>query len=135
VKNDVQKIALAIPLIRFFCTCFSPFHSSLQSAFDTMSELTERSKCVFQAKLAEQAERYDGTTTITFRFICVYKLFTHLRVCIYLCSIGTIRSGRFVPSFSRLNMLRLVAFIRAKKLTPRSHNTINNTHLIRILQR
>ena len=25
-----------------------------------MSELTERSKCVFQAKLAEQAERYDG---------------------------------------------------------------------------
>jgi len=24
-----------------------------------MSELTERSKCVFQAKLAEQAERYD----------------------------------------------------------------------------
>ena len=27
-----------------------------------MSELTERSKCVFQAKLAEQAERYDGAS-------------------------------------------------------------------------
>jgi len=68
-----------------------------------MSELTERSKCVFQAKLAEQAERYDGTTTITFRFMCAYALL-RVHVCIYLCSIGTIRSGRFVPiifSFKR----------------------------------
>ena len=29
---------------------------------EKMSELTERSKCVFQAKLAEQAERYDGAS-------------------------------------------------------------------------
>jgi len=48
-----------------------------------MSELTERSKCVFQAKLAEQAERYDGTTTITFRFMCAYALFTRARVYIF----------------------------------------------------
>ena len=33
-----------------------------------MSELTERSKCVFQAKLAEQAERYDGAS----RFILLF---------------------------------------------------------------
>ena len=48
-----------------------------------MSELTERSKCVFQAKLAEQAERYDGTTTITFRFMCACALFTRARVYIF----------------------------------------------------
>jgi hypothetical protein len=50
--------------------------------------------------------------------LCVHMHSLRVHVCIYLCSIGTIRSGRFVPTFSRLNVLRLVAFIRAKKLTP-----------------
>ena len=49
-------------------------------------------------------------------YVCICTL-TRARVYIFVL-IGTIRSGRFVPSFSRLNVLRLVAFIRAKKLTP-----------------
>ena len=94
-KRRPKDSSIAIPLIcspapttsntlNSFCPDFLPFYSSVQRLFfDTMSELTERSKCVFQAKLAEQAERYDGTTTITFRFICVYKLFTRARVYIF----------------------------------------------------
>ena len=46
--------------------------------------------------------------------LCVHIHSLRVRVCIYLCSIGTIRSGRFFPSFSRL---KCFVCIYAKKLT------------------
>jgi len=83
-----------------------------------MSELTERSKCVFQAKLAEQAERYDGTTTVTFRFMCAYALFTRARVYIFVLNWNH-QIGSFCSIiFSFKHHAFKVAFIRAKKLTP-----------------
>lgn len=82
-----------------------------------MSELTERSKCVFQAKLAEQAERYDGTTTVTFRFMCAYALFTRARVYIFVLNWNH-QIGSFCSIiFSFKHHAFKVAFIRAKKLT------------------
>ena len=62
-----------------FSLCFI-----LQSCNDLrkMSELTERSKCVFQAKLAEQAERYDGASvhsSLLFYFERI-SVYTHARV-------------------------------------------------------
>ena len=46
-----------------------------------MSELTERSKCVFQAKLAEQAERYDGASRFILFFFFLFRacFYTHAR--------------------------------------------------------
>lgn len=80
----LENSELGFNTLNSFCPVFfSLFIPHYSRSFDTMSELTERSKCVFQAKLAEQAERYDGTTTITFRFMCAYALFTRARVYIF----------------------------------------------------
>ena len=75
---------------------------------EKMSELTERSKCVFQAKLAEQAERYDGASRFILLFFFLFRayFYTHARDAEreHFGENGPDLSPFFVPIRSRLSL-------------------------------
>jgi len=57
-KKQMKTLNTFVLTVFLFCFILQSCCNDLRK----MSELTERSKCVFQAKLAEQAERYDGAS-------------------------------------------------------------------------
>jgi hypothetical protein len=57
-KKQMKTLNTFVFTVFLFCFILQSCCNDLRK----MSELTERSKCVFQAKLAEQAERYDGAS-------------------------------------------------------------------------
>jgi hypothetical protein len=81
LRKSIKQIqTLNVFFLTVHCFSFPLFYSSVVTICEKMSELTERSKCVFQAKLAEQAERYDGASVHSaLLFLFRAYFYTHTR--------------------------------------------------------